>query len=113
MFIRLWPRTRYGAPGESSRGFAPRENRLLNAVALVVVLDRTLEGHTVASLDPARGVPDIDVALGVSKLVEVGRNVGPIPGGKELCLFPHLEGIGKFLREQPSPVAPVPGSPGT
>lgn len=38
-------------------------------------------------------------------------NAPPIPGGKELCLFPLLEGIGKFLREQPSPVAPVPVSP--
>lgn len=25
-------------------------------------------------------------------------------GGKGLCLFPHLEGIGKFLREQVSPL---------
>lgn len=50
-----------------------------------MILDGALEGHAVVGLDPAGGVPDIDVALGVRELVEVGRAIHTLPGGQELC----------------------------
>ena len=50
-----------------------------------MIFDGTLDSHAVASLDPARGVPNIDVALGIRELVKISRTILASPGGQELC----------------------------